>query len=133
MGLFRKPSKKRVLVVEDEADIAEGLKARLELEGFDVLHAGDGQTAVETARREQPDAMILDVMIPKVDGFEVCRILKRDASTQSIPILILTALPQMNDVEQAFEAGATDFLNKPYSNDRLILKVYKLLKIPPPT
>lgn len=125
MNLFRK--KTRILVIEDEADIAESIKARLELDGYEVTTAGDGQAGVECARRERPDAIILDVMLPKVNGFDVCKLLKDDEKTELIPVLILTALPRLQDVETAFSAGAADFLNKPYTNDRLISKVQNLL------
>jgi DNA-binding response OmpR family regulator len=117
-------------VVEDEADIAEGLKARLELEGFEVMISGDGEAGIHAARKETPNMIILDVMIPKINGFEVCSVLKNDVKTKDIPILILTALPQLDDAEKAFSAGANDFLNKPYLNDRLLKKVHKLLTPP---
>lgn len=126
MNLFGK-KKQRILVVEDEADIAGGLKARLELEGFEVLVSEDGEAGIHAARRDHPHMIILDVMIPKINGFEVCSVLKNDAKTKDIPILILTALPQLDDAEKAFSAGANDFLNKPYLNDRLLRKVRKLL------
>lgn len=125
--MFFGKKKRSILVVEDEADIAEALKARLELEGFTVIVAGDGEQGVLSARDAKPDMMVLDVMIPKVDGFEVCKLLKSDPKTQAIPILILTALPQLDDAEKAFSAGADDFLNKPYTNERLLRKVHKLL------
>lgn len=118
--------KKRILVVEDEIDIAEGLKARLELDDYEVILAGDGAAGVEMARKERPDAIILDVMMPKINGYDVCKIIKDDVKLRSIPVLVLTALPQLKDAELAFEAGATDFLNKPYTNERLIQKVSKL-------
>ena|SRR5258708_7096459 len=127
MSFFK--SKQRILVVEDEADIADGLKARLELEKFEIILAKDGQSGVEKARTEKPDMIILDVMIPKIDGYDVCKILKTEIKTQDIPILILTALPHVEDAEKAFAAGANDFMNKPYTNDRLIHKVRKLLHL----
>jgi len=121
--------KKKILIVEDEAAIADGLKARLSIEKFDVAIASDGVTGVEKARKLQPDLIILDVMLPDIDGFEICRILKRESATKAIPILFLTALPHIKDADQAYAVGGDDFLNKPYSNDRLIEKVKKLLKL----
>jgi DNA-binding response OmpR family regulator len=126
MDFFRKKGKK-ILVVEDEADIAENIKARLTLDHYNVVLAGDGKTGVEKARKEKPDLVILDVMMPLVNGFEACKILKQDNETRHIPILILTALPHVDDVEKAYEMGANDFLNKPFTNDRLLQKIKKLL------
>jgi len=125
MGFFDKS--KKILIVEDEPDIAESLKARLELEKFKVVIAGDGKAGVEQARKEKPDLIILDVMLPLLDGYEVCSIIKKDDKTKNIPVLFLTALPNIQDAEKAFEVGASDFLNKPYTNERLLGKVRKLL------
>lgn len=125
MGIFSK--KKKVLLVEDEADILEGLKARLSLEDFEIFTASDGKTGVELARQKKPDLIILDVMLPTLTGYDACRVLKKDDATKHIPILILTALPHLEDAEEAFRAGANDFLNKPYTNERLMSKVEKLL------
>lgn len=125
MSLFQK--KKKVLIVEDEPDIAENLKARLALEGYRIVVASDGKTGVEKARKEKPDLILLDVMMPLLNGFEACKILKGDERTRAIPILVLTALPHVDDAEKAFDAGANDFLNKPYTNERLMQKVHKYL------
>ena len=126
MNFFKKKGKK-ILVVEDEADIAENIQARLSLDNYQVVLASDGKSGVEKARKEKPDLVILDVMMPLVNGFDVCKILKTEAGTRDIPILILTALPHLDDVDKAYEVGANDFLNKPFTNDRLVQKVKKLL------
>lgn len=125
MNMFQR--KRKILVVEDEADIAEGIQARLQLDDFDVILAKDGKEGVDKARQEKPSLIILDVMLPLVSGYEACKILKQDDATRQIPIVILTALPRVEDAEQAFEAGANDFLNKPFTNERLLQKVYKYL------
>jgi len=125
MGFFSR--KKTILIVEDEADIAEGLKARLLIESFNVELASNGQDGVAAARRLKPDLIIMDVMMPVVNGLDACSALKSGEDTRNIPILMLTALPHMKDVENAFEVGANDFLNKPYSNDRLLKKIEALL------
>ncbi len=125
MGLFNK--KKKILVVEDEPDIQAGIKARLELDDFEVATASDGQEGVKAARAEKPDLIILDVMMPLLNGYDVLNLLKTHPSTKEIPVLVLTALPHLEDAENAFKAGADDFLNKPYSNERLMQKVYKFL------
>lgn len=126
MSLFGR-SKKLILVVEDEPDIAESLDARLGLAGYDVAVAKDGKEGVSKARELKPDLVVLDVMLPKVDGFEVCRILKSEPKTKDIFILMLTALNSMGDVDRAFEVGANDYLNKPFTNERLLAKIEKLL------
>lgn len=125
MFFFKK--KKKILVVEDERDIAEGIKARLGLDGFKVILASNGEEGVQKARSEKPNLIILDVMMPVLNGFEACKLLKEDDRTREIPILVLTALSQMQDVDRAFELGAKDFLPKPFTNDRLMQKVHTLL------
>lgn len=125
MGFFSR--KKTILIVEDEADIAEGLKARLLIESFNVELASNGQDGVAAARRLKPDLIIMDVMMPVINGLDACSALKTGEDTRHIPILMLTALPHMKDVENAFQVGANDFLNKPYSNDRLLKKIEALL------
>lgn len=122
-----KAGKKKILVVEDESDIAESLSVRLELDHFEVVVAKNGQDGVTKARAEKPDLIILDVMMPKLNGFDVCRILKKEEATKATPILMLTALQMVGDVDMAFESGANDFLSKPYTNERLIQKVKILL------
>ena len=128
MGLFSS-HKKKILVVEDQPEIADNLKARLELEGFDVDVANDGKVGVEKSRSGKPNLIILDVMMPIVDGYEACQLIKKDERTKSIPIIMLTALPHVEDAEKAFAVGANDFLNKPYTNERLLQKVRKFLEI----
>jgi DNA-binding response OmpR family regulator len=118
-------SKKKILVVEDEPDIAEGLKARLELEGFEVVLAEDGKIGVEKTRSEKPNLVIMDVMLPLVNGYEACKLIKQNKDTKNIPVLFLTALPRVDDAEAAFQAGGDDFLNKPFTDERLLRKIHK--------
>ena len=126
MGMF-KENKKKILVVEDEPDIAESLEIRLDMAGYSVSIATNGQEAVLKARSGAPDLVLLDLMIPKMDGYEVCRVLRSSESTKKTPILILTALQMVGDVDKAFEVGANDYLSKPFTNERLLAKVTKLL------
>ncbi|MCG3204723.1 MAG: Alkaline phosphatase synthesis transcriptional regulatory protein PhoP [Elusimicrobia bacterium] len=126
MGLF-KNTKQKILVVEDEPDIADGLKLRLDMAGYDVVLAADGQDGILKAKNEKPDLVVLDLMIPKMDGYEVCRILRSSAFTKTTPILILTALQMVGDIDKAFEVGANDYLSKPFTNERLLAKITKLL------
>jgi two-component system phosphate regulon response regulator PhoB len=125
MSLFA--SAKKVLIVEDEPDIAENLAVRLKLEGYAVTVVHDGEAGVKTARELHPDLIIMDVMMPKLNGLDACKILRSEQKTKATPIIVLTALPHIDDAEKALEAGANDFLNKPYSNDRLMQKVHKFL------
>ncbi|MBI4249286.1 MAG: response regulator [Elusimicrobia bacterium] len=117
--------KKKILVVEDNLDIAENLEARLTVQGYEVHMAPDGKEGVEKTRTELPDLVILDVMMPKIDGYQACRIIKQDEKTRHIPVLMLTSLQLMGDAEKAFEAGADDFLSKPFTNDQLLRKIRK--------
>ena len=124
---FFKRAKKMILVVEDEPDIADSLDARLYLAGYEIAVAKDGKDAVSLARELKPDLVLLDVLLPKVDGFEVCRILKTEPATKKIPVLMLTALQSVGDVDRAFEVGANDYLSKPFTNEKLLAKIEKLL------
>ncbi len=128
MGLFKKRAKKLILVVEDEPDIADSLDARLWLAGYEVAVAKDGQDGVAKARKLAPDLIVLDVMMPKVNGFEACKILKNEKPTDKTPVLMLTALNAVGDVDRAFAVGADDYLSKPFTNERLLAKVKKLLQ-----
>lgn len=120
-------AKKKILIIEDEKGIAEDIAVRLEVEGFQVVNAYDGKTGVDNAREKNPDLILLDVLLPKIDGFEVCKILKSSPKTEKIPILMLTSLSAVGDVEKAFDAGVNDYLTKPFEYDRLLKKIRKLL------
>ncbi len=116
---------KRVLVVEDEATLLETLEYNLNRQGYHVFTAADGLTALEVARSEGPDLVILDLMLPRLDGFEVCRILRQE---MSVPILILTALDDEVDKVVGLEVGADDYLTKPFSMRELLARVKALLR-----
>ncbi len=120
-------AKKKILIIEDEKGIAEDIAVRLEVEGFQVVNAYDGKMGVDNAREQNPDLILLDVLLPKIDGFEVCKILKSSPKTEKIPILMLTSLSAVGDVEKAFDAGVNDYLTKPFEYDRLLKKIRKLL------
>ena len=117
--------RRRVLVVDDEVAIAEAVRARLESEGYAVLVAADGPEALATAEQEPPDLVVLDLMLPGMDGIEVCRALQR---TRSVPVLMLTARAGEEDKAQGFEAGADDYLTKPFSLRELALRVGAILR-----
>ncbi len=119
--------KKHVLIVEDEIELAEGVQARLYVEGYKTTIARDGQLGVDLARSEKPDIILLDILMPRINGWDVCRILKEDPKTKHIPIVMCTALTQIGDSERAFKAGADDYVTKPYDMNRLAQKVKKFL------
>ncbi len=114
-----------ILIVEDEPVLLETLEYNLKREGYRVLMATDGWAAVETFRREHPDLVILDVMLPGIDGFEVCRILRRESTA---PILMLTARTDEVDKVVGLEVGADDYVTKPFSMRELLARVKALLR-----
>lgn len=101
-------NKKRVLIVDDEQDIVESIKFTLELEDIECLEAYDGEEALSKAKKENPDLIILDVMLPKMNGYKIARLLKFDESYNNIPIIMLTARTQQNDIELGEETGANE-------------------------
>ncbi len=122
------PSKGKILVVDDEANIVAGLTYALKKEGFRTVTASDGGRGLELARREQPDLVILDWMLPVMDGLEVCRALKADRQTAAIPVLMLTVRSQETDKIVGLEMGADDFVTKPFSPRELIARVKAILR-----
>ncbi len=115
----------KVLVVEDDLILQETLEYNLTATGYDVRLAGDGSTALRAARESQPDLILLDVMLPGLDGFEVCRILRRETA---VPILMLTARASETDRVVGLEVGADDYLTKPFSMRELLARVKALLR-----
>ncbi len=118
----------RILVVEDECDIADLIGFNLQRAGYEALKAHDGIVGTEMAMRERPDLIILDLMLPGRDGYAVFRELKRDPRTASTPVIMLTAKAQTEDRIQGLEAGADDYLVKPFSPKELMLRVQAILK-----
>lgn len=117
--------KKKVLVVEDEQNLRETLTYNLTREGYMVLGAGDGRTAVAVARRELPDLIMLDLMLPEIDGFEVCRVIRQE---MTVPIMILTARDSELDTVLGLELGADDYVTKPFVLRPLMARVKALLR-----
>src|SRR3990172_8481497 len=120
--------KQAILVVDDENDILTLLKYNLEKAGFKVLPSQDGPEAINTAAREKPDLIVLDIMLPSMEGTEVCRILKGREGTRDIPIIMLTAKGEELDRIVGFELGADDYIIKPFSPRELVLRVKAVLK-----
>jgi DNA-binding response OmpR family regulator len=116
-----------VLVADDDEDIRMLVRFRLERSGYDVLPARDGAEALELAVRHRPDLAVLDLMMPKVDGYEVTRRLRGLDATRRMPIVMLTARAQETDVARGFEAGADDYIRKPFSPQELRARVQAIL------
>ncbi len=118
----------KILIVDDEPDAIELLAFNLRNAGFDVITAEDGAQALKKARQEAPDLMVLDVMIPEIDGMEVCKLIRRDASAAQLPIIMLTAKAAEIDRVLGLEIGADDYVTKPFSPRELVLRIKKLLQ-----
>jgi DNA-binding response OmpR family regulator len=116
--------KKRILIIDDEMDFVKMLQARLRIEGYEVLVAEDGIKGIQTARKEKPDLIILDIMMPGLDGHSVCDTLKKSVLTWSIPVIYLTAKTSPADELLAMEKGARYYLTKPY-NPAMLLEMLK--------
>jgi len=119
---------KPILIVEDEKDIADLIAYHLGQSGFSVISALDGPSGLERAKKERPGLIILDLMLPGMDGKDVCRALKSNPLTQSIPILMLTAKTEEMDRVVGFELGADDYVTKPFSPRELVLRVKAILR-----
>lgn len=119
----------RVLVVDDEEPIRRVLRGYLEADGHTVTEAADGQAALDAMRRDAPDLVLLDVMMPRMSGFQACARIKGNPATRDIPVLMVTALNEVGDVERAVECGADDFLTKPVNRLELLTRVRSQLKI----
>ena len=133
-GLDQEPdlSESTILIVDDNAQNVELLQAYLEVLPCGILTAGDGLEAIrviEDPEQPTPDLVLLDVMMPRMSGFEVCRKLKEDQATRSIPIMMVTALNELGDIERGVESGTDDFLTKPVNKLELITRVKSLLRV----
>ena len=118
-------SKTRILVVEDEKDLSRLLKYNLEKEGYEVLVAADGEAGLAQARKEKPDLIVLDLMLPKMDGMEVCRTVRKESK---VPIIMLTAKKEEIDRILGLELGADDYMTKPFSVRELAARIKTILR-----
>lgn len=123
--------RQKVVVIEDEPDIYEVIEYNLEREGYRVCGASDGEQGLSLVRREAPDVVLLDLMLPGLDGLEVCRQLKADSVTRSLPIIMVTAKGEESDVVLGLGLGADDYLTKPFSPKVLIARIQAVLRRPP--
>jgi two-component system, OmpR family, phosphate regulon response regulator PhoB len=120
--------REKILLIEDEPDIAEVLQYNLEKEGFDVGTARRGDTGLDAIRRDSPDLIVLDLMLPGIDGLELTRMLKRDPLTSRLPIVMLTARGEEVDRIVGLELGADDYISKPFSPREVVLRVKAVLR-----
>jgi len=120
-------SRKTILVIDDEPFLVKALKIRLELAGYKVITAYDGLEGLNKAQDEKPDLIILDVMLPKKNGYQICQQLKSDDQYQHIPIIMLTAKGQKSDKEWGEKTGADIYLTKPFEDTELLAKIKELL------
>ena len=121
-------TKEKIMVIEDEADILEVIRHNLARESYDVLTAEDGETAIKKIQTEMPDLILLDLMLPGIDGLEVCQRLKANAETRLIPIIMVTAKGEESDVVLGLGIGADDYITKPFSPKELIARVKAVLR-----
>jgi len=117
----------KILVVDDEIYIVHILDFSLGMEGYDVITALDGEQAIEKARNEKPDLIVLDIMMPKLDGYETCKMLKADDATRDIPVILLSAKGRNVDQKVGFEVGADDYITKPFSPRKLVERINAIL------
>lgn len=120
-------SSKRILVVDDTEDVVRVVKMYLEHHGYEVITAGDGRKGLEKARDEKPDLVVLDLMLPKMDGYKVCGLLKRDTRYAKTPVILFTARTQEKDVRLGQEVGADAYITKPFEPEVLLSKITELL------
>jgi len=121
-------SGRKILIIEDETDVADLLSLNLRKAGYRIATAGDGAIGLQKARDDRPDFIILDLMLPKMSGLEVCRILKSDAATVHMPILMLTAKAEEIDRIVGLEFGADDYVTKPFSPREMVLRIRAILR-----
>ena len=120
-------AKGKILVVDDEIYIVHILDFSLGMEGYEVLTALDGEQALEKARAEKPDLIVLDIMMPKLDGYETCKRLKADPEVKDVPVILLSAKGRNVDQKVGFEVGADDYITKPFSPRKLVERINAIL------
>jgi len=121
-------AKETILIVDDEQDIIELIKYNLKNEGYSILTAQTGEQAIKIARQSQPDLMVLDLMLPGIDGLEVTKYLKNSEQTQDMPIVMLTAKGEESDIVTGLELGANDYISKPFSPKVLVARIRAILR-----
>ena len=118
---------KKILVIEDEPELVKALEVRLRTHDYDVITALDGEEGLRKAKKEHPDLIVLDLILPQVGGYEVCRRLKADESCEHIPVVMLTVKSQSEDIAKGFRVGADEYVTKPFEWDEILERVDSLL------
>lgn len=118
---------KKILVIEDEPEFRMAVRMRLEANGYEVIEAEDGVVGLDMARNKNPDLILLDIMLPKMDGYKVARLLKSDEKYRKIPIIVLTARTQQKEQETAMAVGGDAYMTKPYKPQEILDTIAKLL------
>ena len=121
------PQKKKILIVDDEKQLVSLVSLHMKMSGYEVLSAKDGEEALTIAKEEAPDLIILDLMLPKMDGWEVCKRLRTESNIGDIPVIMLTARSEAGDKLKGFECGADDYVTKPFSPRELVARVKRVL------
>lgn len=119
---------KKILVAEDEQDIQELIEFTLRYGGYDVICVSNGEEAYDTARKKRPDLILLDIRMPVLSGIDACKLLKSDPLTKHVPIVFLSAKGQKSEIKEGFEAGAVDYLLKPFSPEELNKRLKEILE-----
>ena len=120
-------TKRKILVVDDEKELVKLVTFNLSIAGYDILSAKNGIEALEISEQENPDLIILDIMLPRIDGWEVCRRLRQNPHTTNIPIIMLSALSEVDDKLKGFDLGIDDYVTKPFSPRELVVRVKRVL------
>lgn len=123
----KKSEKKRILIVDDEPELRQALKMRIEFSGYEAILASDGEEALKKIREMVPDLIILDIMLPKISGFKVCRMIKFDPKYKKIPVIMLTVRAEKEDRLLGIQSGAEEYITKPFSDDDLMTRIKKHL------
>ncbi|HJH32739.1 MAG TPA: response regulator [Methanosarcinaceae archaeon] len=121
-------TRQKILIVDDELDALTALKIALEAENYNVVEAADGLSAIEKVKSEKPDIVLLDLMMPEIDGIEVCKRLKSDSQHKHVPIIMLTAKGEINDKIEGIEIGADDYVTKPFNLNELKARIKMVLR-----
>lgn len=127
MSYARGGGMKKIMIVDDEVDVVELLRSRLESIGYRVCAAYDGGDALTMVKKEKPSLILLDVVLPSVNGYDVCGILKKDGATKHIPVIMLTVKGKIGDIDEGILSGADDYIPKPYDLNELIDRIKKLI------
>ena len=120
-------SKSKILIIDDDPDTLETMTAILETHDYEILTALSGLEGISKASKEKPDLIIMDVLMPELDGFTACKMIKENKEIKNIPVILLTGTGMVGDVEKGFAAGANDFMIKPIDWDKFFLKIKKLI------